>query len=107
MAVRFVPNPAFRRELESERPFKQGMGETTIGLSESIKIAAEPYRHTGNFIRRVGPSRAGRGFSVEIERFFGHIIELGSVNNAPQRNVLRGALAAGMRFHDDGAKRAE
>ncbi len=91
-----MPNPAFRVEIQAEPPFRAGMGKITVGVAESIKVAAEPFRDTGNFIGRVGV----RGTTVELEKHFTHIIELGSVNNPPQRSALRGARAAGLRFED-------
>jgi hypothetical protein len=102
MAVRFVPNPAFRPELESERPFKQGMGETTFRYADAIEVAALPFRNTGNFIARIEPKFNGRSFYVELERHMGHLSEFGSVNNPPQRNSLRAAAASDMRFEDHG-----
>ncbi len=94
-----MPNPAFRSQIQAEPPFRAGMGKITVGLAESIKVAAEPFRDTGNFIGRVG----ARGTTVELEKHFAHIMELGSANNPPQRNALRGARAAGLRFEDDRA----
>lgn len=96
---RFVPNPAFKTEIQAEPPFGTGMRKITVGVADSIKVAAEPFRDTGNFIGRVGV----RGTTVELERHFAHIIELGSIHNPPQRNALRGTRAAGLRFEDDRA----
>jgi hypothetical protein len=92
----FIPNPAFRPEISRTKRFRAGMGEITVGVAEEIRLAAEVFRDTGNFIRRVGV----RGNRIELERHFAHIIEMGSRNNPPQRNALRGAVAAGLRYED-------
>jgi hypothetical protein len=97
--MRFRRNPAFHEEIEATPEFKKGEAKITVGVAESIQAAAEPFRDTGNYIGRVH----ARGTRVETERHFSHIIELGSVNNPPQRNILRGVTAAGLRFEDDRA----
>ncbi len=97
--TRFVANPAFREDIQREPRFRNGMRGITVGVAKSIQTAAEPYRDSGNYIGRVG----ARGTLVELERHFAHIMEYGSVNNAPQRNALRGVRAAGLRFEDDRA----
>ncbi len=107
MATRFVPNPDFRRELTAALPFRRGMGEITFKVADSIEVAALPYRDTGNFMRRIQPHYKGGNFYVETERSFSHILEFGSVNNSPQRNVLRGVRAAGLRYEDTGPEQAD
>jgi hypothetical protein len=99
MSTRFVPNPAFKSQIQAEAPFGTGMRKITVGVAESITVAAEPFRDSGNYIGRVGV----RGTTVELEKHFAHIMEFGSVNNPPQRNALRGVRAAGLRFEDDRA----
>lgn len=103
MASRFVPNPDFHREARATRPFRTGMAKITVGLSQSIKAAALPFRDTGNYIDRIHPRSRGRSNRVDVEYHFGHIIELGSVNNAPQHNIRRGVREAGLMFRDDRA----
>lgn len=100
---RFVANPKFRSELKSEPPYKRGMGFIAFKVADEIEVAALPFRDTGNYIRRVEAKTNGRSFWIETERHFGHLQELGSVNNPPQRNILRGVQAAGLRFEDDRA----
>lgn len=106
MATRFIPNPAFRAEIQQEAPFRRGMAGVTVGVAESIKVAAEPFRDTGNFIGRVGVRR-GHPTQVQTESHFSHILEWGSRNNAPQGNVRRGVIAAGWRYADTGPKQAD
>lgn len=101
--ARFVPNPSFKTEIQQERPFRRGMRTITVTVAESIKVAAEPFRDTGNYIGRVGV----RDTNVELEKHFAHIMEYGSVNNPPQANARRGVTAAGLRFEDDGRHQAE
>lgn len=103
MATRFVPNPAFRRELEAEPEFVNGVTFVTEEVAVSIQTAAEPFRHTGRTIRAM-QTRPQR---IYLEPHFGHLAELGSVNNPPQANVRRGVKAAGLRFADDGPKQAD
>lgn len=110
MAVRFVPNPAFPRELRAEPDFNRGMAEITAGVSASIKAAAEPFRNTGQYVRDIGPvpARAASGsHRIALPRHIWHIVELGSVNNPPQANVRRGVRAAGLRYEDDGAHQGD
>lgn len=94
--VRFVRNPNFKAELQAEPQFVAGMVAETVRTAEQIKLAAEPFRHTGNYIRNVKVRRT----RIYVEPHFWHIIEFGSVNNAPQANVRRGVIAAGLRFED-------
>ncbi len=103
MATRFVPNPKFKAELKAARPFRRGMGFITFKVADAIEAAALEHRDSGNFMRRIEPQYKGGEFYVETERYFSHIIDLGSVNNPPQRNILRGVRAAGLRFEDDRA----
>jgi hypothetical protein len=103
--TKFIVNPNWKPEIQQERPFRQGMGKITVGVSESIKTAALPFRDTGNYIDRIG-IRTGHPTHVELERHFAHIIELGSVNNPPQHNVRRGIRSAGLRYEDTGPKQA-
>lgn len=103
MATRFVPNATFKAEIQAERPFRQGMRKITVTVAESIKVAAEPFRDTGNYIGRVGT----RGTNVELEKHFAHLQEYGSVNNPPQGNARRGVTAAGLRYEDTGPEQAD
>lgn len=101
--ARFVLNPAFRRELETEPEFTKGMAVITGEVAASIKTAAEPFRKSGRTVRGIN----ARGSRIHLEPHFGHLAELGSVNNPPQRNVLRGVKAAGLRFEDSGPHEAD
>ncbi len=103
MAKPFRPNPNFERELRATPEFQAGEAQITRLLAEQIKLAAEPFRNTGHFIRRV---RAGRR-RVLLRDNFAHLAEYGSVNNPPQANVRRAASAAGLRFEDDSAHQAD
>lgn len=98
--ARFVPDPTFRRQLEAEPEFVKGMTFVTGGVAASIKTAAEPFRHTGYFIRHI---RARRNH-VELRDPFWHLSEYGSIHNPPQANARRGVNSLGMRFQDDGPK---
>ena len=101
--ARFVPNASFRRELEAEPEFTKGMAVITGEVAASIKAAAEPFRKSGRTVRGIN----ARGSRIHLEPHFGHLAELGSVNNPPQRNVLRGVKAAGLRFEDTGPHEAD
>lgn len=101
--MRFVRNRAFERELRADPEFQSGQAQATVRVAESIKDAARPFRRTGHYIRLI-KARKNR---VYLDPHFAHIIERGSVNNAPQANVRRGVKAAGLRFEDDGPQRAE
>ncbi len=101
--ARFVSNPGFKRELQAEPEFTQGMARETAVVADAIKTAARSFRDTGNYIDKV----QSRGSRVHLEPHFAHIIELGSVNNPPQANVRRGVAASGHRFVDDGPQQAD
>lgn len=101
--ARFVPNPAFRQELEAAAEFQTGMAVITGEVAASIKTAAEPFRRTGYFIRKIDARRN----LVLLRDPFAHLVEFGSVNNVPQGNARRGVLALGLRFRDDGPKQAD
>lgn len=101
--MRYVPNPGATDAHEQTPEFKAGMHETAVGVAEAIKVAAEPFRKTGYFIRHVVP----RGDKVRLRDSFAHLVEFGSRNNPPQANVRRGVVAAGLKFRDDGAHRAD
>jgi hypothetical protein len=96
----FVPNPGAHERHERDPQFRKGLAFTTGAVAQHVQQAAEPFRFTGNYIGRVGTAR---GRYVLVEKHFAHIHEYGSVNNVPQRNVLRGVRAAGLRFEDDRA----
>lgn len=99
--MRFRPNPAFEHQYRKTPEFREFIAGQTRILASSIIFAAYPYRDTGNYIDRVQAHAIGY---VELEKHFAHIMEFGSVNNPPQANARRGAIAAGMRFVDDGDK---
>ena len=101
--ARFVPNPAFRQELEAQAEFQKGIAVVTGEVAASIKLAAEPFRHTGYFIRKIKTRRN----AVLLQDNFTHLVEFGSVNNPPQGNARRGVNALGLRFQDDGPKQAD
>ncbi len=110
MSTRFVPNPDFRRELRAESQYKAGMTGITVGVSESIRDAALVYRNTGAYMRDIGPveERLADGeHRIALPRHIWHVVELGSVNNPPQANVLRGVRAAGLRYEHDAAAATE
>lgn len=86
--------PAFRKSPD----FTRAMVSTSRELARYIKIAAEPSRNTGYYIRKITPL----GGRVWLRDNFWHLVEYGSVNNPPYAPVRRGVLLAGMRFVDDG-----
>lgn len=102
MADRFLPNPNFRRELEAEPAYQRGVAEITGEVAAAIKSAAEPWRNTGYYIRRINAHRN----TVRFGDPFWHLSEYGSIHNPPQGNARRGVNALGMRFQDDGPKQA-
>ncbi len=99
MATRWVPNRAFQQEHELTPEYRKGVAFIATGVAASIRAAAQPFKDTGRYIEQVTP----RGSRVHLEPHFAHIIEFGSVNSAPQGNVRRGVLAAGLRFEDSRA----
>lgn len=94
--ARFVPNPAFKRQLQGEPRFRAGIDATAVLVAVAVEQAAQPFRDTGEYIRSIDT----RGNKVLLERHVWHIVEYGSVNNPPQANVRRGVKAAGLRFED-------
>ncbi len=110
MSVRFVKNPAFEEQHSQAPAFRKGMAAITVGVAESIKTAALPFRNTGAYIDQIGAVPvwlAGGGHLVALPRHIWHVVELGSVNNPPQANVLRGVRAAGLRYEHDAAAATE
>jgi hypothetical protein len=101
--ARFVPNPAFRRELEAEPEFTKAMAEETVVIADAIKAAARRHRETGHYIREI----ESRESTIYLDPYFAHIIEYGTRRQSPQANVRLGVLAAGRRFVDDGPKQAD
>lgn len=93
----FRRNPAFITQFKATPSYQAGMKRITVIVAEAIRVAALPYRDSGNYIRRIDT----RGTRVQLEKHFAHLMEYGSVNNPPQANVRRGVIAAGLRFSDD------
>lgn len=94
--MRFRPNPAFKAELQATPEFRAGFAGITTIVGASIRLAAEPYRNTGYFIRRI----VVVGNRVEYRDWGWHFSEFGSIHNTPQRNALRGVKAAGLEYRD-------
>jgi hypothetical protein len=101
--ARFVRNRAFEREIGATPGFQKGLAQTTLRVADAIENAAQPFRDTGQYIRKV----KARKTRVYLEPHFAHIAEFGSVNNPPQANVRRGVKAAGLRYEDSGPTQAE
>lgn len=74
------------------------MAITAAGLAVFVRIAAEPSRNTGYFIRRIVPIAS----RVHLHDNFWHLVEYGSVNNPPYAPARRGVIASGLTFVDDG-----
>ncbi len=94
--MRFRPDRTFERELRATAEFKTSMAATTVVIAGFVQAAAEPFRATGYYVRRI----KARGSTIRFEDVFWHLSEYGSINNVPQRNALRGVRAAGLRFED-------
>lgn len=86
--------PGFRKSPE----FEKSMAREAVGLVKHVRIAAEPSRNTGYFIRRIVPIKN----RVHLQDPFWHLVEYGSVNNPAYSPARRGVLMAGMTFVDDG-----
>jgi hypothetical protein len=86
--------PAFRNSGE----FGRSMNTVAKELAVNIRIAAEPSRNTGYYLRRIKPI----GKHVRFHDNFWHLVEYGSVNNPPYMPARKGVLMSGLRFVDDG-----
>jgi hypothetical protein len=94
--MRYRPNRAFEAEIQATPKFHGAMVATAGAATAAIKIAAQPYRNTGYFIRHI----ERRGTTIRLTDPFWHLSEFGSIHNPPQRNVLRGIRAIGLRYDD-------
>lgn len=95
--MQFKRNPAFKAEFRKTPRFRGAMIEQTEIVESAIIFAAFPHRDTGNYINRIST----RGTRVFLEKHFAHIMEYGTVTQAPQANVRRGVISTGLRFSDD------
>jgi hypothetical protein len=95
----FRRNPEWEPGFRKSAQFNKAMTVEARKLGRFIKIAAEPSRNTGYFIRRIVPI----GSRVHLHDNFWHLVEYGSVNNPPYAPARRGVVMAGLRFVDDGA----
>lgn len=94
--MRFRARRTFERELRGQPVFQAHLAAAAVNVAAEIQVAAQPYRHTGYYIRRV---RVRRNRVVLLDPFW-HLSEYGSINNPPQANARRGIRAAGLRFED-------
>lgn len=94
--MRYRPNRAFEAEIQATPKFESAMLKATANARAAIQIAAQPYRHTGYFIRHI----TVRGTTIRLTDPFWHLSEFGSIHNPPQRNVLRGVRSIGLRYDD-------
>lgn len=101
--MQFRPNPRATAGIQRQLEFKAEMAERTRLVAATIRFMALPYRETGYYIQHIEV----RGTTIRFEDPFWHLSEYGSRNNPPQRNALRGVRAAGLRFVDAGADKAD
>lgn len=94
--MRYRHNRAFETEIQATPKFHGAMVRTAAEATAAIRIAAQPYRHTGYFIRHI----EHRGTTVRMTDPFWHLSEFGSIRNPPQRNALRGVRSIGLRYDD-------
>lgn len=92
--VRFVKNPGFDRELQSEPEFVSAMRSITQNVADEARLAAP--RHTGYYVRHLH----ARENLVYTDDPFGHLIEWGSRNNPVYAPLRRGVRAAGLRLDE-------
>jgi hypothetical protein len=86
--------PAFRKSAE----FNRSMAGVAKELAVNIRIAAEPSRNTGYYLRRIVPLRN----RVHFHDNFWHLVEYGSVNNPSYMPARKGIYMSGLEFVDDG-----
>lgn len=94
--MRYRPSPGYRKALQAQPEFKAAMVFTTRYVAGVIRFMALPYRHTGYYIQHIEE----RGTTIRFTDPFFHLSEWGSVNNPPQRNILRGVKASGLDYRD-------
>jgi hypothetical protein len=91
--ITYRPNPAAEDELQTQTSFHSGMRDRAKLAAASV-VAVAP-KHTGYYARHV---KAVGDKVVAGDKSFWHLVEYGSINNAPYRPLTRGIRAIGMRF---------
>lgn len=97
--ARFVPNPALVAELEASDAYdaaRRAVGEVIKANAEAIA----PEGTTGEYHRSFYVSEEG---SVGTLDPFGHLVEWGSVNNAPYATLRRAVTASGLVLDEEEA----
>jgi len=91
--IAYKPNPTAENELQAQLSFRDGIRDRAKLAAASVQAVAP--KHTGYYARRV---RAVGDKVVAGDRTAWHLVEFGSVNNAPYRPLTLGVRATGMRF---------
>jgi hypothetical protein len=94
--MRYRANPDWELSLRAQPEFKLAMGKATVEVAAAVRLAAEPSRHTGYFVRKI----AVVGNRVEFRDPFWHLVEYGSIHNPAYAPARRGVRMAGLRFND-------
>jgi hypothetical protein len=94
--MRYRPDPDWEAGLRGQPQFQAAIGRITQEVGAAVRMAAEPSRHTGYFIRKITVI----GNRVELRDPFWHLVEYGSRKNPAYAPARRGVRMAGLRFND-------
>lgn len=98
MSVTYKENSSFDADQAKEADFLAAMEEAANAVLAAIAAAA-PVR-SGYYVDSLSVSIDGDVITVGTTDFAGHMVEWGSINNAPYAPVRRGVLAAGLRLEE-------
>lgn len=98
MNVRFTPNPAFEEEMAHDAVNHEKMKE----LAQVALDAAAAATTSRQFQERLAIEDGETGPELVVRWSLWHLIEYGSVNNAPEAPLRRGLEAAGLVLTDGG-----
>jgi hypothetical protein len=94
--MRYRPDPDWEAGLRGQPQFQAAIGRITQEVGAAVRMAAEPSRNTGYFIRHIRVV----GNTVRLEDWGWHFSEYGSRHNPPYAPARRGVRMAGLRFND-------
>jgi hypothetical protein len=101
--ARFQPNPGFARQAANDveiRAALRGEAERIADHARSLMHRGPDPRHGHTADQFVVEDEDGE-IRVGIDDFAGHLVEFGSVNNAPFAPLRRGVQAAGLELHEE------
>lgn len=82
-----------------------GVGAAVLAYAQRVETMAAGLTHSRRFragLQVVGPVHTGHGWEAAVGTTYwgAHLVEFGSINNAPQRALTNAARQAGLDFVD-------